>query len=234
MSGQLEVLVLHEHDARRAEEGGADRLALVGSTDAGGLSPEPDLVEKVRQATDLHLRVMLRLRSGFSTDGGEYARLRGLASSYLDAGADGIVMGFLNGHAELDLEVMNGLAEGGFAWTLDRAFDDALDNDKAWRDVEQLRGIDQLLTAGSARDVEHGLDDLLARARTSPAHARLIMAGGGLLPEHVPWLARVGVRAYHIAEQARPGGSQKAWIDTGLVGSWRELLDDECRHAPKV
>jgi len=51
------------------------------------------------------------------------------------------------------------------------------------------------------------------------------MAGGGLAPEHVPWLMRAGVRAFHIGRPARPQGSYKAWVDAGLVHSWRTLLD---------
>ena len=52
------------------------------------------------------------------------------------------------------------------------------------------------------------------------------MAGGGLLPEHVPWLARAGIRAFHIGSAARPLGSWKAYVDPDLVRSWRRLVDD--------
>ncbi len=78
MAGLLEVLVLHEFDARRAEEGGADRVELVGTLDDGGMSPEPRLVERVRAVTTVQVRPMVRLRAGFGTDGGEFTRLRGL------------------------------------------------------------------------------------------------------------------------------------------------------------
>ena len=40
---------------------------------------------------------MVRLRTGYGTDGGEAVRLKGLMASYADAGADGMVLGFLNG-----------------------------------------------------------------------------------------------------------------------------------------
>jgi len=48
----------------------------------------------------------------------------------------------------------------------------------------------------------------------------------GLLPEHVPWLARSGVRSFHIGSSARPLGSWKAYVDPDLVGTWRRLVDD--------
>jgi copper homeostasis protein len=52
------------------------------------------------------------------------------------------------------------------------------------------------------------------------------MPGGGLLAEHVPWLVRTGVRAFHVGPQVRPGGSTKAYVDAALTRSWRLLLDD--------
>src|SRR5690554_3601538 len=94
----LEVIALHAADAERAEEGGADRVELVGTMDDDGLSPEPREVDKVRRRTSILVRPMVRLRGGFTTDGGEVVRLKGLISSYLDAGADGVVLGFLDGH----------------------------------------------------------------------------------------------------------------------------------------
>jgi cutC family protein len=230
--GLLEVIALHAADAQRAEEGGADRVELLGTLDEDGLSPEPAMVAKVRRATSIQIRPMVRLRAGFRTDGGELVRLRGLIASYLDEGADGVVLGFLNGHAGIDLEVCNALvADGNFAWTFHRAVDNCLDFDDAWEDLATLPRLDQVLTAGSARGVEHGLDELLERARSNPGIARVIMAGGGLRPEHVPWLIRAGVRAFHIGSPARPGGSYKAYVDPDLVRTWRDLIDEQTAAA---
>lgn len=231
MSGLLEVIALHEHDAQRAEEGGADRVELLGSMDFEGTAPEPRMVEKVRAKVSIQVRPMLHLRDGWSTDGGEATRLKGLIHAYLSAGADGIVLGFLNGHNEVDRGVCEAMVEGIDApWTFHRAIDWALDYRKAWQVVTTLPGVDQVLTAGSSRGLGHGLDDVLWAAKEVPGAAELIMAGGGLKPEHVPWLVRAGVRAFHIGTPARPQGSYKAWVDVDLVHSWRTLIDDEVRH----
>lgn len=227
----LEVIALHAADAERAEEGGADRVELVGTMDEGGLSPEPATVDKVRRATSIQVRPMVRLRAGFGTDGGEAGRLKGLIASYLDAGADGVVLGFLNGHSDVDIEVVTELAgEGQWPWTFHRAIDNCLDQDRAWESLLTLPRLDQVLTAGSVRGVEQGLDDLISRANSDDRTAGLIMAGGGLKAEHVPWLVRAGVRAFHIGSPARPGGSFKAYVDVGLVATWRALVDDTIRH----
>lgn len=227
----LEVIALHEHDAARAEEGGADRVELVASMDDDGLSPEPRVVDRVRRATSIQVRVMVRLRPGFGTDGGEVIRLKGLMTSYLDAGADGFVLGFLNANADIDVSVMDELTgDGDWPWTFHRAIDYCLEPDKNWQTLLRLPRLDQVLTAGSTRGVEHGLDDLVRRARSNERIAKLLMAGGGLAPEFVPWLVKAGVRAFHIGSPARPQGSYKAYVDAPLVRTWRTLIDDEVRH----
>jgi copper homeostasis protein len=231
--GLLEVIALHGADAERAEAGGADRIELVGTMEHGGLSPEPALVGEVRRATALPIRVMLRLRDGFGTDGGEATRLRGLLADYRATGADGVVLGFLNGHTDVDIGVVTELVGDSpdFGWTFHRAIDSCLEADRNWRTLQTLPGLDQVLTAGAARGVSDGLDDLVARAKADPFARATIMAGGGLLPEHVPWLARAGVRAFHIGSAARPLGSWKAYLDTELVRSWRRLVDDAVARA---
>lgn len=234
MTGTLEVRVHHAADAIGAEAGGADRLEVVGVPDDGGMSPEPRVVAEIRRRTSIHLRPVVRLREGWSTDGGEAVRLRGLVSAYLDAGADGVTLGFLNGLGEVDADVIGALLEETECpWTFSRAFDLALDADRAWATVLALPNLDAVRTAGSARNVEAGLDDLVRRSRADARVARLVCADGELHPDHVPWLARAGVRQFHVADQVRPGGSTKAYVDESLVRSWRLLVDAEVRHAPQ-
>jgi copper homeostasis protein len=228
MSGTLEVRVLTSADALAAESGGADRLEVVGSHTDGGRSPEPRLVAEIGRRTRLPMRPLLRLREGFGTDGGEAVRLAGLVSAYLDAGAEGVTCGFLNGLGEVDTEVLGAvLGDTPCPWTFHRAVDSCLDADRAWKVLLRLPNLDTIRTAGSARDLEHGLDDLLARARSDEAAASRIMADGNVRPEHVPWLVRAGVRKIHIDRQTRPRESLRSAVDEGLVRSWRTLLDTE-------
>ena len=213
MSGLLEVVVRHAADAERAEAGGADRLHLVARRPrrTRGRRSRP-WSARCAAATTRPIRVMLRLREGFGTDGGELVRLQGLITAYRQVGADGLVLGFLNAHTEVDVAVVTALVgEADFGWTFDRAVDSCISVDRAWRELRRLPGLDQVLTAGSARGVAEGLDDLVARARTDEFARSVIMAGGGLLPEHVPWLARAGVRAFQVGAAVRPLG-----LDQGL------------------
>jgi copper homeostasis protein len=229
--GLLEVVVRHAADAERAEAGGADRLHLLAGTEEDPRSPEPALVGQVRRSTTKPIRVTVRMREGFSTDGGELTRLQGLVSAYRQVGADGVVIGFLNAHTEVDVPVISALVgQADFGWTFDRAVDACISVDRAWRELRRLPGLDAVLTAGSPRGVTEGLDDLVHRAQTDDFARSVIMAGGGLLPEHVPWLARAGVRAFQVGAAVRPLGSAKAYVDPDLVRTWRTLVDHAVRR----
>ena len=229
----LEVNVLHARDVPGAQEGGADRLHLAGEgwpgaapMDPGG-SPEPALVSQVCRESDLPVFVLLRLNDSWTTTGGEMTRLVGLAEDYLGAGAAGLSFGFIDSDLEVDTGVCTHLVEKlpHVPWTFHRAIDDTLDPRRSWRRLLGLPGLVAVQSAGSPQGLGHGYDELLATAESDPVIAALLMPGGGLLAEHVPWLVRTGVRAFHVDEQTRPGGSRKAYIDAGLTRSWRLLLD---------
>lgn len=224
----LEVVVLQVGDAAGAAAGGADRLELLAHPEIGGTTPDLDTIRAVRAATDLPLRVRLRLREDYTSTGGELTRLIGLGQTLLDEGIDGFTFGFVAPDLDVDLSLTEALAEGldRAPWTFHRAIDQVLNRARAYRDLLDLPGLDSILTAGSARGVEFGVDELCREAAADRRVASLVIAGGGLRPEDVPWLARAGVRGFHVGTSVRPGGSAKAYVDAGLVRSWRTLVDD--------
>lgn len=228
----LEVAIAHEHDVAGAQEGGADRLALaVGDAD-DPRSPDLEAASAVLRAADVPVRVVLRLSEGHTTTGGEFTRLVGLAEEYLALGAQGVIFGFLDPDLRIDAALCRSLAEAlpGVPWTFPGSFDLSLDPARAWRDVRSLPGLTTVCSAGSSRGLTVGADDLYALAERDLRAAELLMPGGGLLAEQVPWFVRLGVRQFHLDAQARPGGSVKAWVDAALVRSWRLLLDDAVRR----
>ena len=225
----LEVAVAHERDVPGAIEGGADRLHVVGPrTDGPSLSPEITTVSAVCRDTDVPVFVLLRLNDSWTTTGGELTRLVGLAEDYLAVGATGVSFGFLDADTDVDTEVCTHVATSlaNVPWTFHDAVDDTLEPRRAWQRLVGLPGLVHVRSAGSPRGMGVGYDDLLATVESDPAIAALLMPGGGLLAEHVPWLVRTGVRAFHLDEQLRPGGSRKAYVDAGLTRSWRLLLDN--------
>lgn len=236
----LEIIALGPDDAVAAEKGGADRLEVVTDMAADGLSPTAQTVAAIRRHTTLPIRVMLRLRSGFEATPDDLDRLAELGSEYLRAGADGFVLGFLTPSLEVDAEAVHRLLTAIDSdgepppWTFHRAVDHVLDSDKAWRALLELPRMDAVLTAGSARGAGDGADELVHRARYDPRTLQLMMVGGGLVAEQVPWLAQAGVRAFHVGSSVRPDRSWKAYVDAAYVRAWRTLLDEETARAADV
>ncbi len=232
----LEVAVHHARDVPGCADGGADRLALQVGDDGVGRSPDLAAAAAVIRSTDLPVRVMLRLGDSFTTSGGELVRLVGLAEEYLGLGAAGVGFGFLDADLEIDDETCLALVEKlpGVPWTFHRGFDAALDAGRSWRRVLRLPRLTAVCSGGSTGGLQRGYDELLARAEADPDVARLLMPGGGLQPEQVPWFARAGVTQFHVAEQVRPGGTTKAYVDADYVRSWRRMLDAAVARGPSA
>lgn len=230
MSGVvLEVAVSDPRDVAGAVQGGADRLYAVVAGPTCGLSPEPALVSAICRESDLPVFVLLRLNDTWTTTGGEFARLVGLGGDYLSCGATGVAFGFLDADLEVDTETCEMLLDRlpNVPWTFHRAIDSSLDPRRSWRRLLNLPRLVAVRTAGSSRGMAAGFDDLLATI--TPSNAALVMPGGGLTAEHVPWLLKAGVRQLHLGSQVRPGGSSRAYVDAGFVRSWRSLVDDADR-----
>ncbi len=220
-------MVLHPRDAAAAAQGGADRLLLSAEPENGHYAPEPALVSAVVRETDVPVWVVLRTRED------HFARLVVLGETFLELGARGLAYGFLDRDLEIDrascAEMCSEL--GGAPWIF-HGFDAALDARHAWRDVAGLPGLDSVISAGSTRGLSHGAEELIARAAGDPRVAALLMAGGGLEPEQVPWLVRAGVRRFAIGSSARAGGSwTRGSVDLDRVRSWRMLVDDALSRA---
>ena len=229
----IEVVALHPNDAACAQEGGADRLHVGTVVGDSMRALDPAAVSAIVRATDLPVRVTLRLSEGFSTQGGEFTRLAGLVTDYLSLGVEGFVFGFLTADLDVDVAVCTALADhlAGAPWTFDRSFDHALDARVAWRQVRRIPGLDSIHTSGSVLGLSTGLDDLLDLAGSDPGFAMMAVAAGGLRAESVPWLVRAGITRIHLGAPVRPGGSwDKAHVDAGFVRSWRLLLDKAVDH----
>src|SRR4029079_16280361 len=181
MSGVvLEVAVSDPRDEPGAAEGGADRLHAVVPGPTCGLSPEPALGSAICRESDLPVFVLLRLNDSWSTTGGEFARLVGLGEDYLACGATGVAFGFLDAALEIDTETCQLLLDRlpHVPWTFHRAVDSSLDPRRCGRVLLPRPRLVAVRTAGSARGMAAGFDDLLATITAE--NAPLVMAGGGL------------------------------------------------------
>ncbi|WP_371679601.1 copper homeostasis protein CutC [Streptomyces sp. NBC_01276] len=230
----LEVVVTSVEEAVAAVAGGANRLEVATDMAADGMTPDLADFRRVRDSVSVPLRVMLRDHGGFRA--ADPDRLREAASALRAAGADAFVLGFLTPGGTLDLPAVTSVlsAVPGCRWTFHRAMDHAADRAAVRRALRGLPGLDTVLTAGSVTGVADGLDVLLSESAvldpdgpgtgTGTGTGVCVMAGGGLLPRHVPALRAHGVDAFHVGTSVRHGG----WgtpVDPAAVSRWRRLVE---------
>lgn len=220
----LEVIALDARDAVAAQEGGSDRVELVTDMAADGLSPRPDTVAEVLAATDLPVRVMIRLADGFAA--GDVDNLVRRTAELRNAGAQEFVLGFLTPDGTVDLPAVTRIVDqlDGAPWTFHRAIDNCADREPLRTAIADLPGLDTILTAGAPTGVDDGITMLL----TDTAGRQTILVGGGLRLDHLPRLRAAGIDAFHIGSAARPQGWESP-VSAEAVRLWRNAIDVQAR-----
>jgi copper homeostasis protein len=220
----FEVIATTAEDAVAAVAGGADRLELVTGMHADGLTPSLEEFARIRAAVEVPLRVMLRIRDGFTP--GDLDELRTRAERLRAEGADQFVLGFLTPSGEVDLPAVRAVLDAvpGCRWTFHRALDHAADRRAAREAVAGLPGLDTFLTAGSAAGVDSGLEVLVEEAASGDPGGRLLLVGGGLRADHLPGLRAAGLEGFHVGGAVRFAGWESP-VDPGRVRAWRDLID---------
>ncbi|NMD56843.1 MULTISPECIES: copper homeostasis protein CutC [Tsukamurella] len=220
----LEVIALDARDAVAAQEGGADRVELVADMAADGLSPSTDVVAEVLTATDLPVRVMIRLADGFAP--GDLNALLRRTDELRGAGAQEFVLGFLTSGGAVDLPAVTRIVDelDGAPWTFHRAIDHCADRESLRTAIADLPGLDTILTAGATNGVDDGID-ILAAEEQGPQQ---ILVGGGLRLDHLPRLRAAGIDAFHIGSAARPQGWESP-VSAEAVRLWRKAIDVQAR-----
>lgn len=226
----LEVIALDAQDARLAVEGGADRLELVSSMEFSGFNPSLEAFSAIRDAVDIPLRVMIRLRDGFLAGGpGQISALATSVRELRSAGAQEFVLGWLTQDGGVDVAATRTVLDalGGAPWTFHKAIDQAADRDAVYAAIRGLPGLDTVLTSGGPFPAAAGIDVLAAEAAREAAdpHGLGLLVGGGLKLRDVPALRAVGLTAFHIGTAARYSGDWSGPVDAELVAEWREAVD---------
>jgi len=223
---KLEVIVQTVDDARAAEEGGADRLEVVRSMRDGGLTPALPVVEAIKRATSLPLRVMVRENAGFETSDAEIEVLRAAAWNFAKLEVDGLVVGFARS-GELSLAEFSAVIEAapGVLVTFHRAFDSLNDQLSAIDTLSTIRRVDGILTSGgqgSAAERCARLHQFVERAGSRLS----IIAGGGVDLEPFELLARSRTVSWiHVGRAARDGKDPEGPVSAASVRRLRDLAD---------
>ncbi|WP_025597972.1 copper homeostasis protein CutC [Burkholderia sp. WSM2230] len=229
MSVLLEVIATTVADARLAAQAGADRLELVTAMGEGGLTPGIGLIEAVVDAVSIPVNVIVRPHSrSFVYDTDDHAVMLRDVRAVKAAGANGVVIGMLNAHGEIDREQLARAidAADGLAITFHRAFDEVRDQRKALDVLLGFDAVTNVLTSGakpSVLDAEATIRELVHQASGSRC---TVLAGAGLTVDAVAgFVSRTQVEAVHFGSGVRMGGNGLAPIDIEKLARVRALLN---------
>jgi len=214
----LEVIVCSVSDAIEAKKGGANRLEVVRNLEYGGLTPSLELVRSIKSNVALPLRVMLREKVGYETNGAEIEALSVAAEQFAKMGVDGVVIGFLNG-SRVDIELTRRVLARApdLRATFHHAFEDAGDQLQALRDIKSLVQVDRILSSGGSGELKHRIKRLDTYARAADPEIKII-AGGGVDGDAILLLMRTtSIREFHVGRAARSGFSIDGDVQAELV-----------------
>ncbi|MCC6676149.1 MAG: hypothetical protein IT436_03295 [Phycisphaerales bacterium] len=150
MAITLEIAVDNTPDAMVAAAGGADRLELAAALDQHGLTPRPDIIREIKAAVTIPVLVLIRPGPHPVIQAqAEVAAALKHAEQSIDAGADGLVFGFLRPDRTIDRDLA--IAVRAIAAPRDTVFHRAFDlTPDPFDAIDQLAalGITRILTAG--------------------------------------------------------------------------------------
>lgn len=226
----LEICCGSAEDALEAFRGGADRAELCGDLFHGGLTPSLGSVKTVRAGSEKPFVAMIRPREGgFCYTETEFEVALRDAEAILEAGADGLVFGFLLEDGRIDPERTERLVSltkrAGKQSVFHRAFDVTPD----WKEAMDLLialGVTRVLTSGQEKNVLLGLERV--RDMREYAAGRIeVMPGAGIRLHNVEQVIReTGCSAVHMsARMSMPDASAKN--DRGISFSGSECPPED-------
>lgn len=196
----LECCVDSTTSAIEAEKGGATRLELCSNLVIGGTSPSISLFKQIRKNVNLPIRVLLRPRFGdFCYTQDEIEVLQDEIKTFVDLGADGIVIGCLTPDGKLDMDNMQKFMElaKNTPVTLHRAFDLCENPMKTLEQAKKL-GVSTILTSGSKASALDGME--VINNLCSNAGDIEILAGAGITSQTIKLLTeKTKLTSFHMS-----------------------------------
>jgi len=188
-------------DVLQSAAGGADRVELNSAFFLGGLTPSLGTLRECKARVDIPIIAMVRPRSGgMHYSDAEFATMLQDAALFREAGADGIVFGFLREDGRVDAPRCREMIQaiGDKEAVFHRAFDLTPDPEEALETLIAL-GVRRVLTSGQKANVFHAqemIKKLIAQAR-----GRIeILPGAGLDEYNLEaFVAATGTTQVHIA-----------------------------------
>ena len=210
----MEICCGSAEDAIVAARNGADRVELNNNLFQGGLIPSVGTLQVVKQHTGIPVMAMVRPRAGgFCYTDIEMETARADARALLDAGADGLVFGFLHGDGTIDEDRTRAFVElaEGKPCVFHRAIDVVPDWKRGLDTLIRL-GVTRVLTSGQESDVFFALDTIREMIAFA-GDAIEILPGAGITLRNVDRVVKeTGCSQIHLA-------CHKAYPETSVANN---------------
>lgn len=196
----VEICAGSAEDCIAAKNSMADRVELVSAHALGGLTPSMGLMEYVKDKVGIPVMAIVRPRmSGFHYSETEFAVMCSDGRKLAQAGAAGLVCGFLRSDGSLDYERCAKFREiiGDREAVFHRAFDIVKEPEYSAELLIKL-GYTRILTSGRETGCQKGKDYIRALEQEFGSKIQ-IMAGGGINEENIEEILKyTGVKQVHF------------------------------------
>lgn len=182
----LEVCSGNRESAINAAKAGAQRIELCSELSIGGLTPSYDDIRYCVSNLALQTFVLIRPRGGdFCYNESEFQQILTDIQFCREAGAHGVVVGFLNKDLSINLQQCKKAMEtaGTLPVTFHRAFDRCANWPLALEQIIEC-GFSRILTSGQQPTALEGTDTLSAIVKQA-AKRITILAGSGVNSQNV-------------------------------------------------
>lgn len=217
----LEIAIETFADALAAQQGGADSIELSYDLAQDGLTPDPDLVAKIRAAVAIEFHVIVRPHNnGFVYSQAELDIMLRDVERFVALGVDGIVFGAHQPEGKIDVAIVQQIAAvtKPKTLTLHRALDSAVNPLEALRQL--TNSVDRVLTSGPDKTAWEGRVGLSQWVDQFRADYQFIAAGRIRAKQLPALVTQTKVAGIHVGSAARKNGK----VDAETIRNLKHLL----------
>lgn len=224
----LEVCANSFASAKEAENGGAIRVELCENMAEGGTTPSYAQIKLCKIRLKLQVWPIIRPRGGdFLYTDDEFELMKEDINLCKSLNCDGAVTGILLANGQIDLKRCAELIELAHPMPLafHRAFDMALDLNKALEDLIEL-GFVRVLTSGGANTAYNGIPIIAELVKQAQGRIE-IMPGAGINPENILTIKqKTGAQVFHSSARVKVKSKMQYRNTASKMGS----IEDEYEY----
>ena len=200
MKNILEIACFNLESCLIAQKAGAHRIELCENYKEGGISPSPELIQKVKKELTIPVFVMIRPRLGnFIYSAEEFQVMKMQVLFCKEKKCDGLVFGILDSENKVDIKSCKELVELAkpLPCTFHRAFDEIQHSEQALEDLINC-GFKRILTSGKQKTAIEGSSSIIKLIQKTNNRIQIV-AGGGIRSGNISKLKNTGAKEFHSA-----------------------------------